>query len=257
MDHVTHLGGISPPDWHTKPCERLGKTEGAEYVDLDFRGLNVVPPDCAAWLLDKEADRPLNVFEASNGLLPMLTCQDPPFEEDLGWLQFAYTADLTGAYVVPVYKVLAQSVVAEGGEPFPEILAHLKRLYPEVYGTEVSTGWAPERREFQIGEREGLSNETIINSIKVGAYAGRLNHINLVGMNKLIPNLTTVYLDTPLVGPTPDPLEYVPSPGRIGHPSGYPSIITGCGPYTGGSKLRPPPPLSLYITHPRMNPTTS
>ena len=61
-----------------------------------------------------------------------------------------------------------------------------------------------------------------MNSIKLGAYAGRFNHLNLVGMNNQSPNLTTVYLDTPLLGPPPEPLKYVPSPGRFGKSSGYP-----------------------------------
>ena len=30
VEHVTHLGGISPPDWQTKPCERAVKTAGTE-----------------------------------------------------------------------------------------------------------------------------------------------------------------------------------------------------------------------------------
>ena len=44
MYHVTHLGGISPPDWQKKPCERGGKTTGEEYVGLDCQGLTLVPP---------------------------------------------------------------------------------------------------------------------------------------------------------------------------------------------------------------------
>ena len=75
-------------------------------------------------------------------------------------------------------------------------------------------------------------------------------------MNNLSPNINTVYLDTPLVRLALDPLEYGPLPGRLGQPSGYPLIITGGGPYTGGSKSCPPPPTPLYSTHPRMNPRT-
>ena len=61
--------------------------------------------------------------------------------------------------------------------------------------------------------------------MKVGGYAGRFTNLNLAGMNKPSPNLTTVYLDTPLVVPTPDLLEYVPSPDRLGHPSRYPRLV--------------------------------
>ena len=62
VDHVTHLGGISPPDWQTKPCERAVKMVGTGYVDLDCRGLTFIPPYYAAWLLQREADGPINVF---------------------------------------------------------------------------------------------------------------------------------------------------------------------------------------------------
>ena len=59
-------------------------------------------------------------------------------------------------------------------------------------------------------------------------------------MNNPSPNLITVYLDTPLVGPTPEPLEHVPSPGRLGKPSGYSPTSTGS--YISGFRRRPTPP---------------
>ena len=99
-----------------------------------------------------------------------------------------------------------------------------------------------------------MSSGTSVNSsIKLGAYASILANINLAGINNLSPNLTTVYLGTPLVGPTQEPLEYVSLPGRIEQPSRYPLISTGGGPYTGGSKRHPPPPPPPYSTHPQMN----
>ena len=73
VDHIAHLGGISPINWQTKPCERATKAEGKYYIDLDFQGLAFVPSDCAAWLLGREADGPSNVFEALAGLFPILT----------------------------------------------------------------------------------------------------------------------------------------------------------------------------------------
>ena len=79
-------------------------------------------------------------------------------------------------------------------------------------------------------------------------------NINLAGMNNSCPNLTTFYLDTPLVGLSPEPLEYAPSPGRLRQPSGYPPTSTGA--YIGGSRRRPTPPPPLYHTHPRMHPPT-
>ena len=85
----------------------------------------------------------------------------------------------------------------------------------------------PERKAIQIGEVEELndSNSSVHSSIKLGTYAGRLANLNLAGMNNPIPNLTNVYLDTPLVGQTPEPLEYVSLPGRLGQPNGYPQLV--------------------------------
>ena len=138
----------------------------------------------------------------------MLTGREPLFEAALDCLQFAYTANQEGAYVTPVSTVLAQSAVAEGGELFPALLAHLRRRYPDVYDPTVDTSRAPEHRELQIGDGEGLrsGNSSVNSSIKLGAYTGRLANINLSGINNPSPNLTTVYLDTPLSGPTPEPL---------------------------------------------------
>ena len=134
-------------------------------------------------------------------------------------------------------------------------MAHLRRRYPEVYSSAVATYQAPDRREIQIREGGGLSGGARVHSsIKLGAYAGTFTNISLAGMNKPSPNLTTFYLDTPLVGLTPDPLYYVPYPGCLGQPCGYPTIITVGGPSTVGFKRRPSPP--PYSTHPRMYPPT-
>ena len=62
--------------------------------------------------------------------------------------------------MAPVSMVLAQSVVAEGGDLFLALLVHLRRLYPEVYGPAVPTCQAPERGDFQIREVEVLSGGT-------------------------------------------------------------------------------------------------
>ena len=126
--------------------------------------------------------------------------------------------------MAPAPTFLIQSAVAEGGDLFPALLLHLRRQYTEVYGLGLDTARAQERRDIILGEWEGLSGgpSSINVSIKLGAYAGRLANLNLAGYITPSPNLTTVYLDTPLVGPTPEPLEYVSSPGRLGQPSGYP-----------------------------------
>ena len=175
VDHVTRLGGIPQLDWQTKSCKRATESAGTDYVDLDCQGLTFVPSDCASRIIWREADRPLNVFEALTGLFPLLTGREPPFEEALDWLQFTYTVDQAGAYVAPVSTVLAQSKVAEGDELFTALLAHLRRRYPKMYGSAVGMCWAPECRDIQIRGGEGLSggNYIVHSSIKLGAYAGR------------------------------------------------------------------------------------
>ena len=154
--------------------------------------------------------------------------------------------------MAPASTVIAHSAVAKGDEPFPALLGHLRRLYPEVYSSTVGMSRAPECREIQIGEGEVLSggNYSVHSSTKLGAYTGRLENLNPAGINKTGPNLITLYLYTPLVGPTLDPLEYVPSPGRLGYLNEYPSTSTGA--YIGGSRRRHPTPPLLYHTHPRM-----
>ena len=74
----------------------------------------------------------------------MLTSREPPFEAALDWLQFAYTTDQGWAYVAPASTVLVQYVVAEGGDLFLVLLAHLRRRYPEAYGLAVDTAQAHE-----------------------------------------------------------------------------------------------------------------
>ena len=170
MDHIAHLGGISPCDWQTKPCEQAEKAAGMEHLNLACWGLAFLPADCAAWLLGRTADRPANVFEASAGLFPMITGREPPFEAKLEWLQFTYTADWAGAYLAPVFTVLTKSAVAEGDDLFPVFLEHLRRQYPEVYGLVVDMAWAHERRELLLGEGGGLSSiNSVNNSIKLGS----------------------------------------------------------------------------------------
>ena len=91
-----------------------------------------VPSDCAAWLLGREADGPVKVFEVSAGLFPLLNGRKPPFGAALDFLQFAYTADRAGAYVAPASMVLVPLAVVEGEDLFGALLAHLRRRYPEV-----------------------------------------------------------------------------------------------------------------------------
>ena len=121
----------------------------------------------------------------------------------------------------------------------------------------MATCRSPDCREIQIREGGLLSGGTSLNSsIKLGADIVRFTNLSLAGMNNPIPNLTTVYLDTPLLGTTRDTLEYAPSPGRLGQPSGYTPISTGGGPSTGGSKRRLHLPPPLHSPHPQRNPPT-
>ena len=55
-----------------------------------------------------------NVFEALAGLFPPLTGREPPFEAALDFLQFVYTADRAGDYVMPASTVLVPSAVGGG-----------------------------------------------------------------------------------------------------------------------------------------------
>ena len=61
--------------------------------------------------------------------------------------------------MAPASTVLAQSAVAEGDELFLVFLSNLRRLYPEVYGPEVSLSWAPERREFPLREEGRIERQ--------------------------------------------------------------------------------------------------
>ena len=144
--------------------------------------------------------------------------------------------------MAPSSTVLTQSAVAEGDELFSEILSNIRRLYPEVYGPAVSLGGAPKIREFPTGEGGGLSGGTSVTSFsKLGAYAGRFNNLILVRTNNLIPSLTNEYLDTSLVGLTPELLEYVHLPDCLGYPHGYSLTRKGDIPDTSATKPPPPP----------------
>ena len=130
--------------------------------------------------------------------------------------------------MAPASTVLIPSAVAEGEDLFGVLLVHLRRRYPEVYGLGVDTAREPERRDTPTRAGEGITGTlSVTSSLNLGAYAGRLDNLNLAGINNPSPNLTTTYLDIPLVCPTPEPLEYVPSPGRLRQPSGYPPSSTG------------------------------
>ena len=80
-----------------------------------------------------------------------------------------------------------------------------------MYGRAFFWGWASARRSFPLGEdreksiRGNLSDNSFS---KLGAYAGRFDNLSpsIARTNNPSPSLTNVYLDTPPVGPTTDPL---------------------------------------------------
>ena len=110
--------------------------------------------------------------------------------------------------MAPASMVLVPLAVVEGEDLFGALLAHLRRRYPEVYGLGDTLDRAPERMDTPIRAGDGISGSlSVTSSLNLGAYAGRLYNLNLAGINNPSPNLTNVYLDTPLVGPTPELLE--------------------------------------------------
>ena len=119
---MVYLHNNNNNNWQTKPHERAAKAVGIDHINLACRGLAFLPTDFAAWLLGVSMDGPVNIFEASAGLLPLLTGREPPFEAALDFLKFAYTADRAGAYVEPASTVLVPLAVAEGEDLFGVLL---------------------------------------------------------------------------------------------------------------------------------------
>ena len=99
--------------------------------DLSYRGLTFVPPDGASFLLGLFK----NISEATQTLFPILDSQAPPYKEALNWMQFSYTADQVGDYVLPVFKSPVRSMVSERDPLFSLTLRHLRRSYPGAYAT--------------------------------------------------------------------------------------------------------------------------
>ena len=63
----------------------------------------------------------------------MLASQEPPYEEALDWLQFAFTGDTKGQYVAPSHTTFAFASPLEGGALFLLALERLQTLYPWAY----------------------------------------------------------------------------------------------------------------------------
>ena len=69
-----------------------------------------------------------NIDKAIQMMFSLLTGRELLFKEKIDWLQFTYTVGCTGAYVVPVFTVLAQSAVLERYPLFTEIWRHLLHI---------------------------------------------------------------------------------------------------------------------------------
>ena len=95
------------------PCKRAVNLS-AKVHNLLLRGMTFVPPYGASRLLLPSH----TIEEVIHMLFLLLDGWVPPFKEALDWMQSAYTADPTGAYVVLASTVLVQSVVSEGDIPF-------------------------------------------------------------------------------------------------------------------------------------------
>ena len=121
---MVHVEGVPPLDWQTMPCNSVGRKEDDGY--LACRGLDFLYPDMSARLLVS----PWNIAEAYQLIFALLTSQAPPYEEALDWLQFSYTGDRSGAYVVPGSTKVTFQTSAEGGPLFALAFQHLCTLYP-------------------------------------------------------------------------------------------------------------------------------
>ena len=77
--------------------------------NLSCQGLNFMYLDGPIRFLETTPD----ISEAIEMLFPLLAGREPPFEETLGWFQFAYTVGQTGDYVALASTVLVHSAVLE------------------------------------------------------------------------------------------------------------------------------------------------
>ena len=59
-----------------------------------------------------------------------MVSREPPYEDALNWLQFAYTRDAQGGYRAPAYTAFLFVLPVEGGAMFLPALERLQTLYP-------------------------------------------------------------------------------------------------------------------------------
>ena len=79
-----------PSEWQMRPCVRA--SDKAEVQDLACQGLTFLLLDAAARLFGAST----NIVEELRLLSLLLTGKDPPYKDDINWLQFAYTGDRKG-----------------------------------------------------------------------------------------------------------------------------------------------------------------
>ena len=103
--------------------------------NLSCRGPTFVTPYSASCLIDIYC----NIAEVGQLLFTILVGQVPPFEETLNWLQFAYTADKTGAYVSPASTFLVLSALLKGVPLFTAFWRHLMRRFLGSYALTATT----------------------------------------------------------------------------------------------------------------------
>ena len=90
-DHVSRLEGVTPYVWQARPCKRVTNSEEGGR-NLACQGLTFMSLDSVARLLETSA----NIAEVSQILFLLLDGWATCFKKKLNWLQFSYTAYLTG-----------------------------------------------------------------------------------------------------------------------------------------------------------------
>ena len=63
----------------------------------------------------------------------MIAGREPSYEEDLDWLQFAFTGSEKGLYAAPAHTNFSFSSPVEGEGLFLPLLERLQTLYPGAY----------------------------------------------------------------------------------------------------------------------------
>ena len=87
-----------------------------------------------------------------------MTIQEPPYEDAINWLQFAYTGDSKGCYVAPENTDFTFALPVEGEVLLLPALEHPQTLYPGAY-TQGANSKTPPGTEARKGTHEGKELE--------------------------------------------------------------------------------------------------